>query len=54
MVTYKCPKCGSKVTVEYILTNPPITCYRCSSCDYHNDVRSGIDNIVKVAPLKEE
>ncbi len=50
MVKYKCPMCGGEVSVECILTNPPITCYRCK-CGYHKDIRHSEENTVKIAPL---
>ena len=48
IIEYKCPKCGAKVNVEMILTNPPITCYRCSHCDYHSDETE--NTVTKLAP----
>lgn len=50
MDKYKCPKCGGDVRVEIVLTNPAITCYRCTQCDYHHDERPILGNRVIIAP----
>ncbi len=51
MVEYKCPKCGSDVKVEMVLTNPPITCYKCTKCEYHKDEHQRQDKSIVIAPL---
>lgn len=49
-----CPLCSAEVTVQTICTWPPTTCYRCTKCDYHYDVRDKLEDVKIVAPLPPE
>lgn len=36
---WECPECGwqNPYSASIIDTYPPITCYRCKTCEYHHD-----------------
>jgi uncharacterized Zn finger protein len=50
MIEYVCPKCGARVEVQHILTNPITVCYRCTECDYHRDDQQYGDAVKVIAP----
>ena len=49
---YICPECGADVVVEHVLTYPGTFCFKCTKCDYHNDVKSPQDDDVITAPAR--
>lgn len=47
-VEYRCPKCGSTVTVTVLLSYPPLYKFKCSNpeCDYQCVERTSITTVL--------